>query len=204
MCIADFMFVYQSSFDVAGALGRCLRLAGASGPGARVVSVRESVKGGRAESDVRLRCLLGAPDGPGGTCAWLRVRLGQGIPCKRRRACLDSKEGVRTSALRPDGRAGASCRATYHCRSRTTTTVQGEIAGSLREIDAFTRRKRTRPLILDARYRAVLDTTHDAAEIALERRTHMGLPRAVQVVRHGWESLRDDPALIRLWIEKAR
>lgn len=40
--------------------------------------------------------------------------------------------------------------------------------------------------------------------LALERRTHMGLPRAEQVVRQGWDSLRDDPALVRLWIAKSR
>jgi hypothetical protein len=39
--------------------------------------------------------------------------------------------------------------------------------------------------------------------LALERRTHMGLPRARQVVREGWASLRDDPALIRVWQSKA-
>lgn len=40
--------------------------------------------------------------------------------------------------------------------------------------------------------------------LTLERKTHMGLPRAEQVAREGWQSLRDDPALVRLWIEKSR
>jgi hypothetical protein len=32
----------------------------------------------------------------------------------------------------------------------------------------------------------------------------MGLPRAQTVAQHGFEALTDDPALVRLWIEKAR
>jgi hypothetical protein len=40
--------------------------------------------------------------------------------------------------------------------------------------------------------------------LRLERRTHMGLPRAQEVAQHGWEALADDPALVRLWIAKAR
>ena len=38
----------------------------------------------------------------------------------------------------------------------------------------------------------------------LERRTHMGLPRALRVAERGWAALDDDPALVRVWIEKAR
>jgi hypothetical protein len=40
--------------------------------------------------------------------------------------------------------------------------------------------------------------------LRLERRTHMGLPRAQEVAQHGWEALDADPALVRLWIAKAR
>jgi hypothetical protein len=40
--------------------------------------------------------------------------------------------------------------------------------------------------------------------LTLERRTHMGLPRAQTVAQHGFAALADDPALVRLWIEKAR
>ncbi|MGZ6142139.1 MAG: hypothetical protein ACXWLM_02315 [Myxococcales bacterium] len=40
--------------------------------------------------------------------------------------------------------------------------------------------------------------------LRLERKAHMGLPRAEIVVRHGWDALHDDPALVRLWIDKAR
>lgn len=40
--------------------------------------------------------------------------------------------------------------------------------------------------------------------LELEQRTHMGLPRAEQVVRLGWGSLQDPPALVRLWQGKAR
>ena len=39
--------------------------------------------------------------------------------------------------------------------------------------------------------------------LSLERKTHMGLPRALAVARQGWPALRDDPALVRVWIEKA-
>ena len=43
--------------------------------------------------------------------------------------------------------------------------------------------------------RAVLD---------LERRTHMGLPRAQAVAERGWSALaEDDPALVRVWMKKA-
>lgn len=38
----------------------------------------------------------------------------------------------------------------------------------------------------------------------LERRTHMGLPRAQRVAQNGFAALDDDPALVRLWIAKAR
>ncbi|MFN2549948.1 MAG: hypothetical protein ABR567_21195 [Myxococcales bacterium] len=40
--------------------------------------------------------------------------------------------------------------------------------------------------------------------VELERRTHMGLARAQKVAESGWGALSDDPALVRLWIEKAR
>jgi hypothetical protein len=40
--------------------------------------------------------------------------------------------------------------------------------------------------------------------LALERRTHMGLARAEAVVARGWGALGDDPALVRLWMAKAR
>ena len=39
--------------------------------------------------------------------------------------------------------------------------------------------------------------------VALERRTHMGIERATAVALHGWGALHDDPALLRVWIEKA-
>jgi hypothetical protein len=39
--------------------------------------------------------------------------------------------------------------------------------------------------------------------VRLERKTHMGLPRAELVVALGWQALDDDPALVRLWIDKA-
>jgi len=39
--------------------------------------------------------------------------------------------------------------------------------------------------------------------LSLEHRTHMGLPRAQQVAAQGWQSLTDEPALVRVWIEKA-
>ena len=40
--------------------------------------------------------------------------------------------------------------------------------------------------------------------VQLERRTHMGLARAQTVAARGWGALTDDPALVRLWIDKAR
>jgi hypothetical protein len=44
----------------------------------------------------------------------------------------------------------------------------------------------------------------DASVLALERRTHMGLPRARRVAQEGWGALdQDPPALVRVWIEKA-
>jgi len=43
-----------------------------------------------------------------------------------------------------------------------------------------------------------------ASVLALEHRTHMGLPRAERVSQRGWGALdRDPPALVRVWIEKA-
>ncbi len=51
---------------------------------------------------------------------------------------------------------------------------------------------------------APYQTTGVAPEVlSLERRTHMGLPRAQQVAAHGWESLTDEPALVRVWRAKA-
>lgn len=43
-----------------------------------------------------------------------------------------------------------------------------------------------------------------AAALELERRTHMGLSRALLVTGKGWAALADDPALVRVWIEKAK
>lgn len=40
--------------------------------------------------------------------------------------------------------------------------------------------------------------------LRLEQRTHMGLPRAQAVAERGWPTLADDPALVRLWMAKAR
>jgi hypothetical protein len=40
--------------------------------------------------------------------------------------------------------------------------------------------------------------------LALERKTHMGLPRALLVARRGWGALEDDPALVRVWMGKVR
>ena len=42
------------------------------------------------------------------------------------------------------------------------------------------------------------------AVLRLERETHMGLPRAQAVVERGWPALTDDPALVRIWMAKAR
>ncbi|HUJ28223.1 MAG TPA: hypothetical protein VLW85_19510 [Myxococcales bacterium] len=39
--------------------------------------------------------------------------------------------------------------------------------------------------------------------LRLERRTHMGIDRALAVQRRGWGALADDPAVVRVWIEKA-
>ena len=40
--------------------------------------------------------------------------------------------------------------------------------------------------------------------LRLEQKTHMGLPRARAVAERGWLALADDPALVRLWMAKAR
>lgn len=40
--------------------------------------------------------------------------------------------------------------------------------------------------------------------LALERKTHMGLARALLVARRGWDALDDDPALVRVWMDKVR
>ena len=40
--------------------------------------------------------------------------------------------------------------------------------------------------------------------VQLERKTHMGIERAQTVAARGWGALNDDPALVRLWIDKAR
>lgn len=39
--------------------------------------------------------------------------------------------------------------------------------------------------------------------VLLERRTHMGIERARAVRERGWGALSDDPAVVRVWIEKA-
>ena len=52
---------------------------------------------------------------------------------------------------------------------------------------------------------APYDASGAAPEVLqLERRTHMGLARAQAVVEHGWSALADDPALVRVWMAKAR
>ena len=61
-----------------------------------------------------------------------------------------------------------------------------------------------------ARRQTVLSFAPDHASgvapevLRLERRTHMGLLRAQTVVEHGWTALPDDPALVRVWMSKAR